>query len=88
MASAEIFISSDCPVCKHLVEEMRVHLGEKFSRAVIVKDVEKEEGAQRELLKLNFLSTPVLLIDGRTWAVNQLNDDTIRQVCTNISAKF
>ena len=88
VANAEIFISSDCPVCKHLVDEMRVQLGANFSKAVIVKDVEKEVDAQRDLLKLNFLSTPVLRIEGRNWTVNQLSDETIRQVCTNLSAKL
>lgn len=86
--SAELFISADCHFCRKVIEDMRVILGEKFSRAVVVKDVDAESDSQRELLKMNFLSTPVLKVEGRTWAVGQLNEDAIRQVCTNLSAKF
>ncbi|MFH0961401.1 MAG: hypothetical protein V1820_01825 [archaeon] len=86
--SAELFVSTDCQFCRKVVEEMRVILGEKFSRAVVVKDVDAESAAQTELLRMNFLSTPVLKLEGRTWAVGQLNGDAIRQVCTNLSTKF
>lgn len=85
---AELFVSSDCQFCRKVVEEMKVILGEKFGKAVVVKDVDSEAGFQVELLRMNFLSTPVLRIEGRTWAVGQINNDTIRQICTNLSAKF
>lgn len=87
-SAAEVYVSSDCPVCKKVVEEMRVRLGDKFDRAVVVKDVESDSSAQMALLRMNFISTPVLRIENRTWAVNQLTEDAIRQVCTNLSERF
>lgn len=88
MNGAELFVSSECGFCKKVVEEMKVILGEKFSQAILLKNVDSEVESQRELLKMNYLSTPVLRVEGRTWAVGQLNNETIRQVCTNLSAKF
>jgi hypothetical protein len=87
VVAAEVFISSDCPRCIKLLEELQKQLGDKFSRAIIVKNVDKEEGAQRDLLKLNFLSTPVIKVEGRALSFSQMNDSSLRQFCTNIAAK-
>lgn len=85
--AAEVFVSDDCPRCKKLLDEMRKQLGEKFSRAVVVKNVDSEEESQRDLLRLNFLSTPVIKVEGRAFVFSQMNESSIQQVCTNLAAK-